>query len=325
MTVLQCGMAKSGNYWVYQIVRALLRVGGVPERSFIQSHLVFQDAQRWQLSAKDQARIDAVAVERGNCYAVISSAFKERIVDLPAYVRSCSHIWTHAPWSRPLEEMFIRAPRRLYIIRDPRDVALSMARFAFSPYYKEYFGTREPDEATYLRHRIYGMTVKWVRHVGGYLMHGLPMGLHVVFYERLLKDPISEVAALAKYLDLTVDDLALRAVTSETGFESMRRQDPAHVRRGRAGDWRNALTDSQQEQVARLAGPMLSLLGYPVRAEHDWPPELDRAIEPRQIARAVRAANGGVWDKVRLGWALIASRRPLWQKVRRGTSFMLGG
>jgi aryl sulfotransferase len=319
-------MPKCGNFWLYRTIQELLKASGVDHRSFIRQHPIHPEAQQWRLSYEGQADIDAIAVEGDACFAVISTAFRERIEDLDAYLGQCTHVWTHAPWSSAIASVASRCDTVVYILRDPRDMAISMSKFAFTSYYQEHFQDSEPDASAFLKHRLYGQILSWVRHVAGYLVNRDTYNVKFVFYERMLHDLTGEVGELAEYLGTSLSGDRLATVVDRLGFRSMKEQNPSHVRKGTAGQWATVLSAAQKRQVAKMAGPMLRLLNYPVDESdlNDGIPELPAVVERADVERAVRVSRGDLLDKIKYGLSLGVSKRPLREKVRKGLQFLSG-
>lgn len=311
MSVLQLGVPKSGNYWLHRILSALHDRVGIRGRSFLARHPIQRDAQNWELSMARQASIDMVDIEPDGYYFGIASVFRARIEDLDEYVRSCRIVWSHSPYSEPAAAFFDRFASIVYVVRDPRDVAVSMAHFRFTPYSLRFYphaATASPRE--YVERNLDDLVWYWVKHVSGYLAVARRFGIHFVFYEQLLHDQRGELAALARALDLPLAERDFDAVAEALAFDAMRRESPGHVRQGRAGGWREFLTVDQIARVDELAAPMLELLGYPlacavlVDADRNWlpaeptPPIGARLLEAYEHGRAVARR------RCRAGWEL---------------------
>jgi aryl sulfotransferase len=143
----------------------------------------------------------------------------------------------------------------------------------------------------------------------------------------LLHDFEAEYASVLDYLGISLSPDKIRQVKESTRFETMKKRNPHHLRKGESGGWINVLTAAQARQVARIAGPMLDLLGYPIeiadpsnRVFPGMPARLDR----NQIREAIAAARGGIPDKLRFAYAFAASRRSFREKLAKGLEF-LGG
>ncbi len=298
MVILQAGLPKSGNLWLYKILQNVIRYGGLEQRSFIQNQPIYERAKTWNLSFAGQAGVDVLDVLPHGCFYRIERIVYEPVENIDDYIGKCSHVWTHSSFCERSFTVLPRFDKVVYIIRDPRDVAISHSKFAFTAYMLRYYpsGYADPDE--HLAHRLEGKMRNWVWHVGGYLKHRDELNIHVVFYERLLHVFDAEFADLLAYLDMDLDDRIVAKIKDAVSFESMKSQDPHHVRKGEAGEWRQLLTAAQQKQAARSAGPMLELLNYPVDEQMGYsdqmntlpclPAQLNHAQLDRAIARGRR-------------------------------------
>lgn len=320
MLLLQSGVPKSGNYWLYRILQQSLRRSGVPQRSYVQAHPIYQEALTWPNFA-DQAAIDYLEVEPEGCY-FRKGAYREQIPDLDAYLRACSHVWTHAPWSDRLGQVFSRFDKIVYIIRHPGDIAVSASRYKFTPFVQEQHPHGEPDPEAYLDHRLYELALNWVRHVGGYLLHAEEYGIHIVFYERLLAGFDSELDSLLGYLGLPLPQTERDAIQEAVSFSAMKSRSPDHVRSGRMGGWRDAIDPEEQKRLLGIVSPMLEILGY--SPDGSGLPGFERIPDPEGVRNAMRLGRGGLGEKVRYAAAYARSKRPLSEKVRKGFGFLFG-
>ncbi|PIB92138.1 sulfotransferase domain-containing protein [Caulobacter sp. FWC2] len=162
----------------------------------------------------------------------------------------------------------------LYLVRDPRDVAVSLA----------FHGGMSVDQAVETlcawtpagggRHQVAHGWADWSRHASGWLgQNDLPV--HLLRYEDLLADTPKAFAAALNFLgvDFGPDELA-RAVR-HADFAELRRQEAAtgfverspnatapFFRQGRAGGWREYLNPAQQARLERAHRVMMARLGY---------------------------------------------------------------
>lgn len=306
MVVLQVGLPKSGNLWLYRIVETILDEHGVERRSYIQQQPIYAQAQTWPANYRGQAATDVLLIEPAGCFVkVANSQHRYPIADLDDYLQQCRHIWCH---SRVCERMVQIAPKLdkiVYIIRDPRDCVLSQAQFNFLPVRlainpQPVRGHANPD--AYLRHEFNANLRAWVNHVGGYLQAKEQLSMHVVFYERLLYAFDEEVRALLDYLDISLTPAAWAKLKAETAFAVMKAQDDGHVRQGQAGGWRANLSRAQQRQAVQIAGPLLTLLNYPLDARCPMDPHhlpsLPLELRSDVVQRAMKTLQPSPWQTV---------------------------
>ncbi|UUX49927.1 sulfotransferase domain-containing protein [Nisaea acidiphila] len=162
----------------------------------------------------------------------------------------------------------------IYIVRDPRDVAVSFAA---------HFGLavddaieRMADAGNLTTAGDFRMTTflgSWDAHVASWTNQDeVPVCL--VRYEDLLRAPEETFGKMLKVLGLPhAQDRISRAVAN-SAFETMKREErrdgfverPPHMERffraGTAGGWRGVLTDAQIKQIERKFAPAMRQLGY---------------------------------------------------------------
>src|SRR5690606_6747508 len=129
MKLLQGGAPKCGNFWLYQLLQQVLKAAGQSPSSFIRNQPIYQLAQGWDLNYPSQAGIDVLDITDLQCSYRISSIYRMPAEPLQAYVAQTDHVWTHSPICKRSEQVFRLFDKKLYIIRDPRDRALSASRY----------------------------------------------------------------------------------------------------------------------------------------------------------------------------------------------------
>jgi aryl sulfotransferase len=139
LCLLQSGLPKSGNFWLYKILQQCLQEAGLPRKAFIQNQPVYEIAKDWSLSYEEQTDIDVLDITGHGCFYRISSIFRHPVKDLDRYLSQTTHVWTHSPFCDAFHQVLPRFDKVVYIIRDPRDTALSHARFMLTPYMKTYY------------------------------------------------------------------------------------------------------------------------------------------------------------------------------------------
>jgi len=267
MAILQAGIAKSGNFWLYKIIQSVIRHSELEAKSFIKQHPIYSLARSWDLPTTDHADIDTLEINPFQCVTLIWPIFREPVDDIDSYINSCSHVWTHSHLSEYALTVLPKFDRIVYILRDPRDVAVSMSKFAFTPYYMKHCPHQYGNPEEYLADRLEALIRNWAQHVSNYLRFQKQLDVHVVFYERLLQSFDADFSALLRYLGITLSQDAISAITKEVGFETMKSENPDHVRKGRSGQWANVLTEEQNRQTIEIAGSLLEFLNYPLNKD----------------------------------------------------------
>lgn len=293
LTILQAGAAKSGNLWLYKIIEHIIRQAQLPQESFIQRHPIYPIAKTWKLSYKEQADIDMLDIEPQKCFYRISSVFRMPIEDIRAYLNRTTHPWTHSRFCSRSFDVFPLMDKIVYIIRDPRDRAISAAKFAFTEYMLNYFPHNEQNPERYLDNRLEAMIERWLWHVYDYVRYSRELDIHLVFYERLLHNFDSELENLLDYLGVSLHSRQKQEIADAVTFNSMKRKNPNHLRKGSSGGWKEVMTRQQIQRTAKIAGPLMEYLNYPLMPEEDQgelplvPPEGSRA-EVEGLLRLIR-------------------------------------
>jgi Sulfotransferase domain len=180
-----------------------------------------------------------------------------------------------------------RYPRVIYIVRDPRDVAVSFyfynlkVRVIPDGYSMDDFVTRF----------VNANVVPYADRVGCWQDHVLSWvrlregkaGFRLLRYEDLLADPAKQLASLARMLGIEPSPARIeRAVqlSSATHMQSLEkqqsqqwvatkdtRQDIPFVREAKSGGWRNKLSPAAVQTIERAWGPTMKELGYDLVTE----------------------------------------------------------
>lgn len=177
---------------------------------------------------------------------------------------------------KPFEAASVRAV--IYIVRDPRDVAISMAHHMGISFDEtvatmadeSYWLSAEPD-----RHRpnLPQFLSSWSRHVESWLDSALPLTL--LRYETMRRDPVSAFADAFTAAGFELDMNILQRAVAAAHFEGLQQQEQAHgfaenlpgatsnfFRRGEAGAWRGVLTPDQARRIEIAHGAVMGRLGY---------------------------------------------------------------
>lgn len=174
-------------------------------------------------------------------------------------------IKTHEPY-RP------EYKKAIYLVRDPRDVALS--EFA----YQKALGLSGNDFSIYLERFLRGEVNpfgSWSHHAQSWMDaadHGRSEVL-LVYFEELKRNSEQELSRIVEFLGVTVQAIRIREAVANNSMDRMRQKEKADpqrasakgkfIRSGSAGGWREAFTEDQSQLVQQYAGNILARLGYP--------------------------------------------------------------
>jgi len=262
---------KSGNTWVRSFLHNLLR--GTEEPADINSLGTFcrgGSARTWfeQVSDVPLERLTPEALAR------LRPAAQTKIMMTS---RDSVFVKTHnflGDWlGVPLHNMQITAGA-IYIVRNPLDVALSVA-----PHFDqtldraiEFMGAPNARTKLSARHvpEIYG---SWSQNVGSWTARKNPQ-LFVVRYEDILKNPERGFGEMARFLGLKPSDARLKLAIRNSSFEIHQSQERAQsfrekpekaetfFRKGVSEQWRTGLSDEQVRRIVSDHQHQMRRFGY---------------------------------------------------------------
>ncbi len=181
-----------------------------------------------------------------------------------------------------------RFARPIYVVRDGRDVAVSMMFYALKrignePYYAKRFPsltsgknpkTVFPDFLLeWLKHPV-GCRQSWPEHVNTWAFND---NVILVRYEDFNVDAAAALQSLLTKLGEPVDDELLNFTVRKFSFEKQTRREKgkedvsSNKRKGIIGDWKNYFDRNSAEWFHERAGQALVRLGY---AKENWVQEL---------------------------------------------------
>ncbi|MEX1136302.1 MAG: sulfotransferase domain-containing protein [Balneolales bacterium] len=283
MNILQISAPKSGSYWLYTVLIRIMEKKGMEHKSFIQKQPEFRCMKDLTLSFNGQPGVDMIDIEDEGFFYRVSSVVKEPIADLEQYVHSLSIAWTHSSFCTNSFEAFSLFDKKICIIRDPRDRALSSAKFAFTSYMRQHYPSSYSSPKEYLSGEYERLLEQWVWHVGNYLLYKDKLEVHFVFYDRLLSDFDHELHSLLNYLGITLSVSEQKEITDAVTFSAMKGISPGHLQKGESGKWAMLLNASQKELAVEKAGKLMRMLNFPLEAEQKNFPEVPHIIPKDEL------------------------------------------
>jgi sulfotransferase family protein len=170
-----------------------------------------------------------------------------------------------------------RYQKAVYLVRDPRDVAISLYHFR-----RKYRTIDDgyPIERYVVERFLKGdMDVSWGEHVGSWLgARGKSPGFLLVRYEDLLEDPPRELRRLAGFLGIDVGSERVALAIERSGADRLRKLEKAEheqwvttkgkrpdipfIGAGKSGGWKSSLPRGSAEQIESAWGDLMQSLGY---------------------------------------------------------------
>jgi hypothetical protein len=176
------------------------------------------------------------------------------------------------------EPFDVRFRKVIYLVRDPRDVAVSEYHFDLKKHYIDPSVTLEQ----YVKRFVAGETASygsWWEHVASWVAtrQGSPSFL-LVRYEDLLANSMEETGRIAKFLGIQAGPESLQAAVDRSSANRMRkleqqqsdqwsgtkntRKEIPFVRAAKSGGWKESLSPQSVEEIESAWYPLLNLLGY---------------------------------------------------------------
>lgn len=166
----------------------------------------------------------------------------------------------------------------IYVVRDPRDVAVSYAHHACCSMDEAIAFLSDPNAAfasakTYLTGQLRQTMLTWTGHVASWL-NAPGIRVLAVRYEDMIAHPESTLAEVASFCGIDAGAELIEAATRATRFDVLQqterdqgfREKPRGMkqffRRGQAGGWRDSLSNEQANRIVSAHGETMRRLHY---------------------------------------------------------------
>ena len=263
--ILQSGIHKSGNLYLYNILSSILKLKGVKKRSFISDYSEF--IQKYNVQTPENIfPFDVLTFEHKKAKIKIYRNSDIELDDLNSYITSNTHIWTHAQLEESYKDELKNFGKIVYVVRDPRDRAISNSHWVFANTRSKDLGlpSLAKNQKDFLKKHLLKDTVGWGLHVINHLKLADELNIHFIFYENLIQNFEAEIYQLCKYLEIPISEEEVMAVKESVSFSNMKKKNPEHVRKGSTSGWREELSSFQNRQVTYALKPLLDAFGYPL-------------------------------------------------------------
>lgn len=267
---------KSGNTWMRALLSNLLASGNEPqninelllrgpiasardeldERAMVDSSLLRADEiRRLRPAVHDRMAAETQQSSRGELFLKTHDAFTLLEDGIPLLGRS--------------------ARAALYLIRDPRDIAVSFAEFIGGDINEALALINDPKSCLSTNH-VFHLEQElngWSGHVRSWTTQTV-IPVHVVRYEDLLSDTAGVFARALAFLDMAVDDARVAKAVQHAAFTALQQQERAHgfrekpamaaafFREGRAGVWRERLDPAHVTAIEAAHSGAMTQFGY---------------------------------------------------------------
>jgi hypothetical protein len=195
---------------------------------------------------------------------------------MPSY-HKVHDAWSYLKNGEPL--LSARATRGvLYVVRNPLDVAVSLANYGFYTIDQAIADMANPHLALCSKRGRRELQLRqwlftWSQHVASYL-DAPDISLQVLRYEDMKHDPLPHFMRAARFLQLPCDEDKIRKAVAFCEITLLQRQEKQapfkenvssagnFFRKGVVGDWQEQLSELQIQRITDAHGPMMQRLGY---------------------------------------------------------------
>jgi hypothetical protein len=165
-----------------------------------------------------------------------------------------------------------RARAALYLVRDPRDVAISLSHHAGISLDRAIAVMMDEARESGGGIQVRYLQGDWAGHVSGWTGQDL-IPTKIVRYEDLRSDTVAAVTEALTFLGGTGTEAEIERAVVHSRLSELQRQEAARgfrearpgqrfFRSGRIGEWREVLTASQRRLIEEWCGPLMLRLGY---------------------------------------------------------------
>ncbi len=173
----------------------------------------------------------------------------------------------HGHWTVPME----LAAGAVYVVRDPRDVAISYAHH-YGMSIDEAIEAMADPNCKIMKGGVYHFTSSWSAHVASWL----DAGAFLLIYEKLRKNPEYHFARMVKYLGDKPNKRRIRKAVRFSQFDILQKQEQdatfieqsSHndnfFRAGKAGGWKETLSSEQARRIVDDHQEVMRRVGFDV-------------------------------------------------------------
>jgi aryl sulfotransferase len=290
-TIWLASYPKSGNTWLRMLIANLSSTEAPVDINMLPGHALMAGVReifdRLLLIDSGMLTDDEADVLRPRVYeeqARGATDGREEILGV-RFVK-VHDAYTLTPNGEPLLAGRRGAAGAIVIVRDPRDVAPSLAAhnrstideaIAFMASPNAAFSVAKYRQLTQFRQKL----PRWSGHIASWLeQKDIPV--HLIRYEDLVRDPFTSFRRALNFAGCSSEDDAVRRAVAfadfaqlrsqelEKGFREAPPQGGPFFRRGMTGGWRDELSLAQTARIEADHGVMMQRLGYKLSTKPRW-------------------------------------------------------
>lgn len=263
---------RSGNTWVRLLLDSYMRGGAAVDINAISIRAVYRRS-----FFDDVIGLDSADLRSSEILGLRPAALRAQrdLNDRPLLMKCHDMRWRLADgdWLIPADVSL----GGIYLVRDPRDVVLSLAKF-FGRSVDHAITTMEttglliPESKRRDCHQLPQIWGSWSENVESWLALE-PFPVHVVRYDDLRRDTAKVLTGIIDAIGLDLDETRIAAAVAATDLEGLRREERScgfvetgghndFFGDGRIGGWRDRLSADQAARIEAVHGPTMRRLGY---------------------------------------------------------------
>jgi len=269
-TILQAGLPKSGNYWLWTMIQAAFKATDAQTRSYVTTHPIRPLTSTWTLTFSEQPDVDMIRVDPDADWMIVLPRYKEKINNLDDYIQRVSHVWTHSPvWNQRAATTMASFQKRVYIIRDLRSVIVSRAYYDVTPYKLNEFSDPPGTFEASLQRAVEREPARWYEHLTSWLDFSLKHDVLFIRYEDFRLNLSTTCELLLEYIGIAQPDIVAKSLSQQLSIDSMRGLAPRHVRSGTVDEWQSLLVPEHFRNITPNIIKLMDRFGYNSTKEDD--------------------------------------------------------
>ncbi|XP_061172334.1 sulfotransferase 1B1-like [Saccostrea echinata] len=168
---------------------------------------------------------------------------------------------THVYFKYLPKDFFDKKCKILYIIRNPKDIAVSFYNHHRKLLEYEFDGAWEDYLKRFIKGKVdYGSWFDYTLEMEKFMEENQDYPIHVLYYEDMKEDSIKEIKRLAGFLNVEASDELVTQINSLCQFDKMKNEknsgedlsewrdnNPGMYRKGQVADWKNWFTVAQND------------------------------------------------------------------------------
>ncbi len=263
---------KSGNTWMRAFLANLISDAPEPLPLKRIGELCPSEAAEMWFKPLAKGPVAALSAEE---IAALRTKAQERAVSLNKNIIPMkTHSYFGEDCGKPIFSMKATFGA-VYIIRDPRDVAISAADHFGRTLDEMIVAMADPHAAgrAMAGVMVHEMQSSWSNHVESWTKWNHP-GIFVVRYEDLLADPLDQFGRVARHFGISSDKERIRKAVEFSAFKQLQKLEASEgfversvhsekfFRAGRSGGWRDKLTPEQIARIEQDHATQMKRYGY---------------------------------------------------------------